>query len=81
MSSPEMKAFYKYLLIFAIGYQCLFAYSISLMIYQFGSAISGNLNVIGFIAAGAVLAAMVYMLFIKKYSQATRLTKNVKVTK
>lgn len=66
---------------FAIGYQCLFAYSISLMIYQFGSALSGNLNVIGFIAAGAVLAAMVYMLFIKKYSQATRLTKNVKVIK
>ena len=66
---------------FAIGYQCLFAYSISLMIYQFGSALSGNLNVIGFIAAAAVLAAMVYMLFIKKYSQATRLTKNVKVTK
>lgn len=52
---------------FAIGYQCVFAYAISLMIYQFGSVFTGGLNVIGLIAAIAVLAVMVYMLFIKKY--------------
>ena len=66
---------------FAIGYQCVFAYAISLMIYQFGSVFTGNLNVIGLIAALAVLAAMVYMLFIKRYTEATKLTKNVKVAK
>ena len=66
---------------FAIGYQCVFAYSVSLMIYQFGSAFTGSLNVIGLIAAIAVLAFMVYMLFIKKYSEATRLTTSVNVTK
>ena len=66
---------------FAIGYQCVFAYAISLMIYQFGSVFTGSLNVIGLIAALAVLAAMVYMLFIKRYSEATKLTKTVKVAK
>ena len=66
---------------FAIGYQCVFAYAISLMIYQFGSVFTGSLNVIGLIAALAVLAAMVYMLFIKRDSEATKLTKNVKVAK
>ena len=66
---------------FAIGYQCVFAYAISLMIYQFGCIFTGNLNVIGLIAAIAVLAVMVYMLFIKKYSEATKLTKSVKAIK
>lgn len=66
---------------FAIGYQCVFAYAISLTIYQFGCVFTGNLNVIGLIAAIAVLAFMVYMLFIKKYSEATKLTKSVKAIK
>ena len=66
---------------FAIGYQCVFAYAISLMIYQFGSAFTGNLHIIGLIAAVAVLAVMVYMLFFKRYSEATKLTKNVNVKK
>ena len=63
---------------FAIGYQCGFAYVISLMIYQFGSALTGNLNIIGLIAAIAVLAVILYMLFFKRYSESTRLTKNVR---
>ena len=66
---------------FAIGYQCVFAYAISLTIYQFGCVFTGGLNVIGLIAAIAVLAVMVYMLFIKKYSEATKLTKSVKAIK
>lgn len=66
---------------FAIGYQCVFAYAISLTIYQFGCVFTGNLNAIGLIAAIAVLAFMVYMLFIKKYSEATKLTKSVKAIK
>ena len=63
---------------FAIGYQCGFAYVISLMIYQFGSALTGNMNIIGLIAAIAVLAVILYMLFFKRYSESTRLTKNVR---
>lgn len=66
---------------FAIGYQCVFAYAVSLMIYQFGCVFTGKLNIIGLIAALAVLAVIVYMLFFKRYSEATRLTKSVKVTK
>ena len=61
---------------FAIGYQCLFAYAISLMIFQFGSIFNGGINVIGLIAAILVLAFIVYMLFIKKYREATTLNKN-----
>lgn len=52
---------------FAIAYQCLFAYAISLIIYQFGSAIGGNLSIIGLIAAVAVVAGLVYMLVKKPY--------------
>ena len=48
---------------FAIGYQCLFAYAVSLMIYQIGSVFAGGMNFIGLIAALAVLAAMLYMMF------------------
>ncbi len=66
---------------FAIAYQCGFAYVVSLMIYQFGSVFTGNLNVIGLIAAVVILALIIYMLFIKKYSEAKTLNKNVKVNK
>ena len=65
---------------FAIGYQCLFAYAVSLMIYQIGSVFAGGMNFIGLIAALAVLAAMLYMLF-KPYKEATKLTKNVDTAK
>ena len=65
---------------FAIGYQCLFAYAIALMIYQFGSAFSGSLNVFGLITAIAVLAGMLYMIF-RPYKEANTLTKQVKVSK
>ena len=65
---------------FAIGYQCLFAYVISLMIYQFGSVFTGHLNVIGLIAAIAVLAFMLYMIF-RPYKESTTLTKAVKISK
>ena len=59
---------------FAIAYQCGFAYAIALMINQFGNAFTGNLNVIGLIAAIAVLVALVYMLF-RPYKEATKLSK------
>ena len=62
---------------FAIAYQCGFAYAVSLMIYQFGSLVTGQVHVIGLIAAAAVLGGMIYMLFIRKYSEATKLTRKV----
>lgn len=48
---------------FAIGYQCGFAYVISLIIYQIGGIFTGNVNVFGFIVALALLAFLIYMLF------------------
>jgi ferrous iron transport protein B len=62
---------------FAIAYQCGFAYAVGLMIYQFGGVFTGNVNVIGLVAALAVLGVMVYMLFFKKYHEATKLTRKV----
>ncbi len=62
---------------FAICYQCGFAYAIGLMIYQFGMLFTGRPNIIGLLAALAVLACMIYMLFIRKYKEATKLTRKV----
>ena len=63
---------------FAIGYQCGFAYAIALMIKQFGGIFTGDINVIGLIAAVAVLAYMIYML-VRPYKEATKLTEKVRV--
>ena len=62
---------------FAIGYQCGFAYAVSLCINQIGGAFTGNFNIIGFICALAVIACIVYMLFFRKYKEATKLTAKV----
>ena len=59
---------------FAIGYQCMFAYAIALMVNQFGGALAGHVNAIGLAAALLVLAFIVYMLFFRKYTEATRLS-------
>lgn len=64
---------------FAIGYQCVFAYAISLIVYQFGSLFLGEYSIIGLIAAALVLGFILYMLFIKKYSEAAVLTKRIKL--
>ena len=63
---------------FAIGYQCGFAYAIALMIKQFGGIFTGDINVIGLIAAVAVLAYIIYML-VRPYKEATKLTEKVRV--
>jgi small GTP-binding protein domain len=64
---------------FAIGYQTLFAYAVALMIYQFGRIFVGSVNVIGLIAAILILGLFVYMLFFKKYKEASTLTAKVRV--
>lgn len=49
--------------LFAVGYQCIFAYATALMIYQIGSLFTGNVHVIGLLAALIVLGFICYMLF------------------
>ena len=64
---------------FAIIYQCGFAYAIALMITQFGGLFTGESNIIGVIAAALILAFMCYMLFVKKYHEASKFKGDVKV--
>ncbi len=63
---------------FAITYQCVFAYAVSFIVYQFGLLFTGSANIIGVILASAVLAFMIYML-VRPYKESTRLTSNVRV--
>lgn len=57
---------------FAIGYQCGFAYAVSLIIYQFGMLFTGQANIIGVIAAVIALAFLIFML-VRPYKEATTL--------
>jgi len=47
---------------FAIGYQCVFAYAIALIVYQFGLMFSGSVNIIGLVFAIVVAAFIIYMM-------------------
>ncbi|MGN0690264.1 MAG: nucleoside recognition domain-containing protein, partial [Oscillospiraceae bacterium] len=71
MNSPKWTAF-------AIIYQCVFAYAVSFIIYQFGLLFTGSVNVVGLIFAILVLAFMVYML-IRPYKESNNLKSNRKV--
>ena len=61
---------------FAIGYQCGFAYLCALMVNQFGKAFTGDLSVLGLVAALAALAFILYML-VRPYKEATKLSAKV----
>lgn len=50
---------------FAIAYQCVFAYAVSLMVYQFGMLFTGGGFTFGTVFAVLVLALLIYMLFRK----------------
>ena len=54
-----------------ITYMCLFAYGISLMIYQFGAWFTGGGSTLGTIAALATLVFLVYML-VRKNNNGTK---------
>ncbi len=56
---------------FAIGYQCGFAYLISLMINQFGGWFVGAGNILGTVVAVLVLAGMLYLL-LRPYKDAAK---------
>lgn len=58
---------------FAILYQCGFAYVIAFLVTQIGNAFVGSVNILGIIISVAILACMIYMLFFKKYKEATTL--------
>ena len=60
---------------FAIGYQCGFAYVISLIIYQLGSLFSGNGNILGAVVAVVLLAGLCYLLF-RPYRESKTLEMN-----
>ena len=62
--------------LFAIGYQTVFAYIVSLCIYQIGSAFTGNLNIVGLVVSLIFVALAVFMLA-KPYKEATKLTKKL----
>ena len=47
---------------FAIGYQCVFAYAVSLCIYQLGSLFTGGGFTIGTAAALLIVALFLYLL-------------------
>ena len=64
---------------FAILYQCGFAYVIALMITQFGNLFTGNMNIVGLIFAILFLGGIIYMLFFRKYKEATKFTQKVRV--
>ena len=63
--------------LFAIGYMCLFAYIVALIVYQVGKAILGAVSPIGLGVAIALIALGIYLLFIKKYKEADKLTVKV----
>ncbi len=53
---------------FAIGYMCVFAYVISLIVYQIGGLITGEIGFgVGTIAAVILIAAIIWLLFRKGY--------------
>ena len=58
---------------FAIIYQCGFAYVIAFLVTQIGNAFVGSINILGIIISVVILACMIYMLFFKKYKEATTL--------
>ena len=49
----------------AVGYQCLFAYVIALIVYQFGILFAGRANVIGLVVASICAVGLAYLLFRK----------------
>ena len=56
----------------AIGYQCLFAYVIALIVYQLGLLFTGAVNVVGLIVALILIVCLIYLLARKnKYAGET----------
>jgi ferrous iron transport protein B len=65
---------------FAISYMCVFAYAISLIVFQIGKVFAGGVNIVGLIIGVLLLAAICFQLF-KPYRESTEFTGDVKVSK
>lgn len=63
---------------FAIGYQCVFAYAVSLVVYQLGMLFTGQGTIIGSIAAFAIVALILFLL-LRPYRESNTLKAKVKV--
>ena len=64
--------------IFALCYQCLFAYGVALVIYQVGTVLTGGAaNPVGLVAAVVVVAFFVYML-VRPYKESETLSVDTK---
>ena len=63
---------------FAIGYQCVFAYAMSLIVYQLGMLFTGQGNIIGSIVAFALVALVLFLLF-RPYKESDMLKTRVRV--
>ena len=63
---------------FAIGYECVFAYLVALVINQVGGLFTGAVNVISLIVAILVIAAFIWLL-VRPYKEATVLKTKVRV--
>ncbi|MCR4723240.1 MAG: ferrous iron transport protein B [Eubacteriales bacterium] len=62
--------------LFAIGYMCVFAYVISLIVFQVGKVFTGGADAAGLTVALVLLAAILWQLF-KPYKESTKLTRKV----
>lgn len=62
---------------FAIGYQCVFAYVIALIVNNIGSIFLGSVNVAGIITAVILLAVIVFLL-VRPYKKCDRLRTKIK---
>ena len=58
---------------FAIGYMCVFAYVVGLIVYQLGLLFTGGVQIIGLIVALILLALICFQLF-RPYKEAQKLT-------
>ena len=64
--------------IFALCYQCLFAYGLALVIYQVGTVLTGGaVNLVGLVVAVVVVAFFVYML-VRPYKESETLSVDTK---
>jgi ferrous iron transport protein B len=55
--------------LFSIGYQCVFAYVVSLIIFQIGSLVTGKGFGIGTAVAVILIIGLIYLLFKRPYSE------------
>ena len=63
--------------LFAIGYQCVLAYIVSLCIYQVGTLVTAGTFGIGTVVAFALIIGFIYLLF-RPYKESNTLNVNVK---